>query len=50
MNTILWVVVAVVVIGIIFYLLKGKGPKKKEGGEGPIPPQGPPAAPGGPTM
>ena len=45
MSTIIWIIVAIVVIGVIIYLIKGKGLKKKEGGG-----SAPPTAPGGPTM
>lgn len=44
MNTIIWIIIAIVVVAIVIYLLKDKIFKKKEG-EGPsIPPTE------GPTM
>jgi len=45
MSTIIWIIVAVVAVGIIIYFLKGKG----KGEKGPTPPEAPPTAPGGPT-
>lgn len=40
MNTIIWIIIAIVVVGIVIYLLKDKIFKKKEG-EGPsVPPTG----------
>jgi len=46
MSTLIWIIIAIVAVGIIIYLLKDKIFKKKEGGG----PTSPPAAPGGPTM
>ncbi len=45
MSTIIWIIVAVIVIGIVIYLLKDKIFKKEGGG-----PSTPPSTPGGPTM
>jgi len=48
-TTILWIVIAIVVVGVIIYLFKDKIFKK--GGEGPTPPSSiPPTPPAGPTM
>ncbi len=49
MWTIIWIVVAAVVVGFIIYLFKDKIFKKKEEG-GPTPPSVPPSTPEGPTM
>lgn len=53
MMTIIWIVVAVIVVGLIIYLFRDKIFGKKEGG-GPQPPMSPPppptTPPGGPAM
>ena len=48
--TLLWIIIAVVVIGIVWYLLAGKKkgptlPKKPEGPAAPTPPPPPPPPP-----
>ena len=45
MTTIIWIVVAVVAVGLIIYFFRGKIFKKKEGG----PPTSPPATPAPPA-